>query len=96
MQKEDIERLAALARIELTDTESTAFASDITSILGYVSDINSITGSDAVEKSVGPVFNVMREDAAPHEPDLYTADLIAAAPEHVGRYIQVKKILSDS
>ncbi len=40
MRKEDIERLATLARIELKDEESSAFAEDITRILGYVSEIN--------------------------------------------------------
>ncbi len=93
MQKEDIERLATLARIALTEEESISFAGSITSILGYVSEITEITGEGKIEKVLGPVNNVMREDTDPHEPGLYTDDLLALAPEREGQYVKVKKIL---
>jgi aspartyl-tRNA(Asn)/glutamyl-tRNA(Gln) amidotransferase subunit C len=96
MRKEDIERLATLARIELKDEESIAFAEDITSILGYVSEITQITGSNDALKVVGPVFNVMRDDTEPHEAGLYTEDLLNAAPDRQGSYVKVKKILEDT
>ncbi len=96
MQKEDIERLATLARIELKDEESVAFAKDITSILGCVSEINEITGNDEALKVVGPVYNVMRDDGVPHAAGLYTEDLLKAAPDRQGNYVKVKKILEDT
>jgi aspartyl-tRNA(Asn)/glutamyl-tRNA(Gln) amidotransferase subunit C len=95
MKKEDIEHLAKLSRIALTDEETESLAADITSILGYVSDIEEITGSDLGEKKVGALFNVMREDVNPHAPDVYTEDILSEAPERDGRYVQVKKILGD-
>lgn len=95
MRKEDIERLATLARIELREEESVSFAEDITSILGYVSDIQDITGNGELEKVVGAVFNVMRDDTEPHAAGLYTEDLLKAAPEREGQYVKVKKILED-
>lgn len=95
MEKEDIERLATLARIELTDEEAISFATEITSILGYVSEIDTITGSTAGEKQVGAVYNVFREDANAHEGGTYTEDILGEAPDRVGRYIQVKKILGN-
>ena len=93
MERKDIEHLAKLSRIAVTETEADALAKDITSILGYVSDIEEITGNQKVEKKVGPLFNVMREDENPHEPGKYTEDLLALAPERQGQYIKVKKIL---
>jgi aspartyl-tRNA(Asn)/glutamyl-tRNA(Gln) amidotransferase subunit C len=96
MKKEDIEQLATLARIELKEEEAVAFAEDITSILGYVSEITEITGNGEARKEVGAVYNVMREDTEPHEAGLYTEDLLKAAPERSGQYVKVKKILEDT
>lgn len=93
MKKEDIEHLAGLARIALSDTEKESLAHDITNILGYVSEIKDITAETAEEKKVGELHNVMREDTDPHEPGFYTEDLLKAAPERHGQYVKVKKIL---
>lgn len=95
MKREDIEHLAKLSRIAVTETEADALASDITSILGYVSEIEQVTGTTVSEKQVGALYNVMREDTEPHEAGLYTEDLLTAAPVRDGQYVKVKKILSD-
>lgn len=96
MEKQDVERLATLARIELTEEEAASFATEITSILGYVSEIDEITGNTSGEKQVGAVYNVLREDSNSHEGGTYTEDILGEAPDRVGRYIQVKKILGNS
>lgn len=95
MKKEDIEHLAKLSRIAVTSAEATALAEDITDILGYVSEIEEITGTHAEVKEVGPLYNVMREDETPHEGSMYTEDLLACAPERDGQYVKVKKILNN-
>ena len=95
MEKKDIEHLAKLSRIALSDEEISALTKDITSILGYVSEIEEITGSEETKKEVGALYNVMREDDNPHEPGIYTEDLLNCAPERSGQYIKVKKILGD-
>lgn len=95
MEKKDIEHLAKLARIALTDDEANALATDITSILGYVNEIRDITGAHVGEKQVGPLYNVMREDVEDKEPGMYTEALLSAAPERQGQYFKVKKILDD-
>jgi aspartyl-tRNA(Asn)/glutamyl-tRNA(Gln) amidotransferase subunit C len=95
MKREDIERLAKLARIEVTEVEANALAEDITSILGYISEINDMTGSSEGEKRLGAVYNVFREDTEPHESGLYTEALLAEAPERDGQYFKVKKILEN-
>lgn len=95
MRKEDIAHLAKLSRIAVSDSEATALAEDITSILGYVSEIEEITGNKEGEKKVGALYNVMREDENPHEPGKYTEDLLALAPDRDGQYVRVKKIIAD-
>lgn len=95
IKKEDIENLATLARIELTAHEAEQFAQDISSILGYVSEITELTGNDAPKKKVGALYNVFREDSDPHEAGKYTNDLLALVPERQGQYVKVKKILDN-
>lgn len=95
MKREDVEHLAKLARIQVTDTEADALAEDITSILGYVSEIEEITNNSESEKKVGALFNVMREDENPHEAGMYTEDLLNLAPERDGQYVKVKKIIGE-
>ena len=95
MEKKDIEHLAKLARIGITDAEADALSHDITEILGYVNTIQEITADRVEEKKVGPLHSVMREDGEPHEPGIYTEKLLAAAPERHGRYVKVKKIIGD-
>ncbi len=93
MKKEDIEHLAKLSRIAVTEDEAEVLAEKITSILGYVSEIEEITGNVEMEKKVGALFNVMREDENPHEAGLYTEDILNLAPKREGQYVKVKKIL---
>lgn len=95
MKREDIEHLAKLARIGITDTEADALAQDISSVLSYVSEIEEISGGEASEKQVGPLHTIMRPDTEPHEAGLYTEDLLKAAPDRDGRYVKVKKILAE-
>ncbi len=96
MRKEDIAQLANLARIEVQEVDAQILAENITSILSYVSEIEAITGTELVEKKVGELHNVMREDDEPHEPGLYTEDLLKLAPERYGQYVKVKKIIDKS
>lgn len=93
MEKKDVKHLANLARIAITDDESGSLAKDMTEILGYVSEIEEMTGSKEKEKTVGPLHNVFREDTDAHEPGIYSEDLLNLAPDRKGDYLQVKKIL---
>ena len=95
MRKEDIEHLAKLSRIQVTEDEASSLAEDISSILGYVSEIENATADAVGEKKVGPLYNVLREDGEPHEGGLYTEDLLKSAPRTQGQYIKVKKILGE-
>lgn len=90
----DIERLAELARIRMSEDELESMRKDIDSILGYVGQIGEVAASEPSEDSrLGAVRNVMREDEAPHQPELYTEKILAAAPASDGRHVKVKKIL---
>ena len=94
MEIKDIQHLAELARIAVTDEEAAALASEFDSILEYVAQVAEISaGAGASVPVVGAVANVFREDVETNEPGAYTEALLAAAPKRHGAYIEVKKIL---
>lgn len=94
METADVMHLARLARIAITEAEAEQFTSEIDAILQYVSDVQAVAGTDAVVPAVGPVHNVFRKDEVTNQPEQYTDVLLKAMPETDGRFMKVKKILS--
>lgn len=94
MTKEEILHLGELARIRLTDDEVQKLQGDITNILEYVGVVNDVVTDAALEKKVGVVHNVFREDEITNEPGAYTQVLLAEMPETKGKFLKVKKILN--
>ena len=95
IQKEDIQHLANLARISLTEREIETLSLECSSILEYVAQLEEIAVDVPKEKTVGVHYNVLREDGDPHEPGIYSEKLLAAAPKREKDHISVKKILKD-
>ncbi|MCC2630579.1 MAG: glutamyl-tRNA(Gln) and/or aspartyl-tRNA(Asn) amidotransferase subunit [Candidatus Paceibacter sp.] len=92
ISKDDVKKLANLARIKLTSEEEEKFAKDMENILGYVTQIQNVSGTvDA--RGTEKVKNALREDNAPHESGIHTEAILAEAPKRKGDYVQVKKIL---
>lgn len=93
ISKKDIEKLASLARIQVTEEEKDQFAADIDSVLLYVDQIQKAPISLERESAVGVVKNVLREDSSSHESGMYTEKILNEAPKREGDYFKVKKIL---
>lgn len=92
--KEDIQNLAELARIEVGEGEIERFRSSIEDILGYVSEVRTVSGGEVSNTlSVGALRNVFREDTEPHESGKYTEGVLVNAPDKENGYLKVKKIL---
>ena len=90
--REDIEKLATLARIKISDEEKESLRVDIENILGYVKSVEGFQASEKIN-TVGPIHNVMRDDVVTHTTGEYTESLLAVAPARQGNYVKVKKIL---
>lgn len=91
ISKQDVEKLANLSRLSLTEEERDRFMGEIDSILGFVSNVNA-----AADTAPAPVYfqtNIFREDVVTHNSGEYTERLLDAAPERDGQYVKVKKIL---
>ncbi|MSU55589.1 MAG: Asp-tRNA(Asn)/Glu-tRNA(Gln) amidotransferase subunit GatC [Candidatus Taylorbacteria bacterium] len=90
---EEVEKLASLSRIALTQEEKEEMRKSMDSILGYIEQVKKVSGQSGFDKKAGSLRNVMREDTNSHESGIYTETLISSAPKREGNYIKVKKIL---
>ncbi len=100
LQKEDIEHLATLARVAISEEEKTSFATQLDSVLSYVSDISKVATTEAAEGKgltphlrAGTLRNVTRPDVDPSVGGEYTADFLANAPAHEDGCVKVQKII---
>jgi aspartyl-tRNA(Asn)/glutamyl-tRNA(Gln) amidotransferase subunit C len=94
MNKEEVQKLAKLARIDIPDSEAETLSREFESILKYVGEIKEakLPVSD-MKKEDFVLRNVMREDNNPHESGVHTEALMAEVPESAQGYVKVKKIL---
>jgi aspartyl-tRNA(Asn)/glutamyl-tRNA(Gln) amidotransferase subunit C len=94
LTREDVLKLARLARLQLSDDEVTQFADEIGAILQYVEHLNEVdlSGVEPTNQVTG-LTNVMRKD---EEVD-YTAkpaDLLKNTPAVENGQIKVKRMLT--
>lgn len=92
IQCKDIEHLAGLSRISVSDAEIEGLRHDLEEILAYVSEIKNVATGE-IMSTVGEVRNVLRDDENPHEVGKYREDLLTALPSREGNRALVKKIL---
>ena len=94
--REDVEHIAKLARIKLTDEEKTKLTGELGSILTYVSKLNEVdtTGVEPTAQVTG-FENVYRSDDAAPWYEGNPHDLVEAAPGHDGEFVKVKGVMAD-
>ncbi len=89
----EIEKVARLARIELSAKEIDAMTLELGSILTFVETLQAIDTSNTTPTSqVTGLSDVWREDKAV-ESKVAAKDLIAGAPETKDGYVKVNKVL---
>lgn len=89
--KEDLANLSLLARISVTPKEEEKMLHDMQAILGYVSEINEVSGD--VKRAKGTHYNIVREDIVTHEIGSNTEAVLAEAPETEDGYVKVAQVL---
>lgn len=92
MTIDDVNKLAVLARIEMSEEEKVEFMGNMESILGYI-DIVQKADIDGIEIDRGDVYNVMREDIDPIESGINTDKILKEMPDTKDGFLKVKKIL---
>lgn len=92
MQLKDVQHLARLARLDITDTEAEGLLGDLEAILAYIDQVTTAPISkDTV--ALSSHRNIFRDDVVTTETGEYTDVLLQAAPETKDGFVKVKKIL---
>ncbi|HEY4479347.1 MAG TPA: Asp-tRNA(Asn)/Glu-tRNA(Gln) amidotransferase subunit GatC [Candidatus Paceibacterota bacterium] len=89
----EIEKLAALSRIKLTDAEKDKFQKEIESILSYVNQIKEVSAK-LPEAPLPETRNVFRDDRDALLSGEFTDSILKNAPQSEAGYLKVKKILT--
>ena len=88
--EKDLDNLSKLARINVNPEEKDGMLKSIQDILGYVSEINDISGELTPEKS--EIRNVMREDTVTRHGEAREI-IFEDAPSTERDYIKVTQVL---
>jgi len=90
----EVEYVARLARLELTDEEKEKYTGQLEHILGYIGQLNQLDTAQVPPTShVLPLANVWREDVArPLSPE-DVERLLANAPDRDDNFFRVKKVI---
>lgn len=92
--RQDVEKVAKLARLAITEAETEMFAKQLSQILGHVDKLNQYDteGIDPTATVLGQT-NVFREDIV--RPSLPVDKALANAPERAADWFCVPKILEE-
>lgn len=89
--KEDLANIASLSRISITPEEEEKMLADMQAILGYISEINEVSGD--VIRTKSEHYNVVREDIITHETGSNTEAILNEAPGTEDGYVKVAQVL---
>jgi aspartyl-tRNA(Asn)/glutamyl-tRNA(Gln) amidotransferase subunit C len=94
IERKDVEHVARLARLALTDGEIEKMREQLNGILAYIEKLNALQ-TDGVEPTshAVPMVNVMRDDAP--APCLPREEALANAPDRAGEFFRVPRIIED-
>ncbi len=90
--KKDVEHVALLARLELTEDETAKFTEQLNAILKHAEALNQLDTTNIQPTAHPlPLNNVFREDIA--KPGIPNKEALANAPEQEAGFFKVPKIV---
>ena len=94
LSRDDVAKLAGLARIEMSDEELVSLSNEFTVILDAVARVQEVAGADVVATSHPlPLRNVFRPDVV--IPSLSPAEALSGAPAQEEQRFRVPQILGE-
>jgi aspartyl-tRNA(Asn)/glutamyl-tRNA(Gln) amidotransferase subunit C len=94
ISKEQVEHVARLARLEVSEDEKAMFARQLSGILTYMDQLKELdTKGIEPTATVLPTDNVFRDDDV--RPSLPQEKALANAPDQIDGFFRVPKILED-
>ena len=94
ISREDVLHVARLARLELSEPELEKMREQLNSILTYIDRLKEldVAGVEPTSHAV-PMVNVMRDDVV--VPSFPREEMLANAPDRVGDFVRVPRIIED-
>ena len=94
ISRQDVEHVARLARLALSDAELERMREQLSGILAYIDKLRAldVEGVEPTSHAV-PLVNVMRDDEV--VPSLPQDEMLANAPDRVGEMFRVPRIIED-
>ena len=91
-----INKVAQLAHIKLSPEEEKSLTEDLSKVLSYVEQINSIEGLDAVEPTSHPLNSedVFRKDEVENQAS--AKEVLKHAPDPHGEFFKVPKVIGEN
>ena len=90
--KMDIEKVARLARLELSEEEKETFGNQMEQILTYMDQLNRLDTSGVEPTSHAiPIYNVFRDDEV--KPSFPHEEVLAIAPDEEEGHFKVPRII---
>ncbi|HEX7550524.1 MAG TPA: Asp-tRNA(Asn)/Glu-tRNA(Gln) amidotransferase subunit GatC [Candidatus Methylomirabilis sp.] len=88
----EVEHVARLARLELTEDEKERMTAQLDAILGYMDKLNALDTSQVEPTTtVIPMVSVMRDDVV--RPSLDREEALANAPDRADAFFRVPRII---
>jgi aspartyl-tRNA(Asn)/glutamyl-tRNA(Gln) amidotransferase subunit C len=94
ISRKDVEHVARLARLALTEEEKERYTAQLGSILGYIEKLQELNTENVPPTShVLPLANVWREDRVERGTLGSPEEIVGNAPEREGPFFKVKKVI---
>ena len=94
IDREEVKKVANLARLNITEAEEETFTTQLNDILGYFEQLSELDTTDVVPTTRAiETSNITRPDKL--DPFPAKEELLQAAPEQQGDFFRVPKIISD-
>jgi aspartyl-tRNA(Asn)/glutamyl-tRNA(Gln) amidotransferase subunit C len=93
MNLSDIDRLAVLGRLDIPTEEKETVLRDLTAIIGYIDQIQSVQTDQSAHTSTPLPRNIFRADENPNDPGACTDALLDQMPDHEDTFLKVPRIL---
>jgi aspartyl-tRNA(Asn)/glutamyl-tRNA(Gln) amidotransferase subunit C len=93
MTKQDIQKIAGLARLQIPESELGLYARELSSILEYIGQLNEVeTDSVPITSQVTGLVNAISEDRV--ENCEIQDELLAMAPNSGNHGVKVKRVIA--
>jgi aspartyl-tRNA(Asn)/glutamyl-tRNA(Gln) amidotransferase subunit C len=94
LSKSEIQHIAKLARLDLTEAELEKYGGQLSKILDYIDQLKEVDvkGVEPTAQITG-LENVWREDVARDWDKEEVAEALAGAPDKEGKFVRVKRVM---